>query len=136
MEDVYGDHAEQLINYGLGNNTDLKVELRGADGEFEDYNPNTRVYRIWTWDSYVKHREKEDGVKYDVANENRTDDLLDQGATANFIAFDSVEIEKLESDFTVQADFQESAFGDLEKEISQKSGIPEDELILLRRLET
>ena len=64
MEDVYGDHEEQLINYGLSNNADLKVELRGVDGEFEHYNPHLRVYRVWMWDSYVKHREKVDGVSY------------------------------------------------------------------------
>ena len=136
MEDVYGDHEEQLINYGLSNNADLKVELRGADGKFEDYNPNMRVYRVWTWDSYVKHREKEDGVKYDVADGNRSDDLVDQEVKENALALDSVEMEKLQCDFTVQADFLESTFRDLEVEISKKSGIPEDELAILKRLDS
>lgn len=66
-EDVYDAYDVQLIELGLTNNVDLKVELRGADGKFEDYNPNLRQYRIWTWDSYVKHREKEDGVDYSKA---------------------------------------------------------------------
>lgn len=136
MEDVYGDHEVQLIDYGFGNNADLKVEVRGADGKFEDYNANLRVYRVWTWDSYVKHREAADGVKYEIADENGNDDLVVQTeVTENVLAFDSLEIDQLQCDFTMDADFQETTFADLEKEISEKTGIPADELALLRRVE-
>ena len=43
-------------------------------------------------------------------------------------------IQKLECDFTVEVDFIQTTFADLEVQISEKTGIPVDSIALIRRV--
>lgn len=54
VEIIGGDDPEQtLMDCGLKSNEELMVEVKDEEGNFEDFNPNLRYYRIWTWDNYV-----------------------------------------------------------------------------------
>ena len=50
------------MDCGLKSNEELMVEVKDEEGNFEEYNPNLRYFRIWTWDNYLSQKEKEDVV--------------------------------------------------------------------------
>ena len=100
-----------------------KIEVKSTGEEFEEYNPNWKYLKVFTWDKVMASR-KADQAKAKAAGEDSEEEFTFELNDADRLPFDLLRI-----------DSPNDTVGDLEQKIADQLKLPIEKLMILLRHE-
>jgi len=124
-ENIYD---KQLTELNIHSYYIFKIEVKAADQEFEEYNPNWKFLRVLTWDKLTQWRNQRS-----ITAANGPDDDQEDSDEAEFV-FELKDAESYPFE-VIKIDSKEATVADLEVKIAEAVNIPVERMIIMLRHE-